>query len=122
MFPNLRFGGNYTDRDEDNGKTEGPHHPWWRKYCSYPLVRIVALITDYLLPQHPLEIENCLLSHPSIVEVSAVGLKDERYGEVIAVFVRKEESAVVTPDGVRRWVREKLSHHLGMYPPPNVSV
>lgn len=65
---------------------------------------------------HPLEVENCLLAHPSILEVSAVGLKDERYGEVVAVFVRKDEDAIVTQDDVRGWVREKLSHHLGTFP------
>ncbi|CUS12599.1 unnamed protein product [Tuber aestivum] len=60
---------------------------------------------------HPLEIENCLLGHPKILESSVVGLKDERYGEVVAAFVRKEEGLLA--DEVREWVREKLSHHLG---------
>lgn len=59
---------------------------------------------------HPLEIENCLLGHPKILESSVVGLKDERYGEVVAAFVRKEEGLLA--DEVREWVREKLSHHL----------
>ncbi|PUU78527.1 acyl-CoA synthetase/AMP-acid ligase-like protein II [Tuber borchii] len=59
---------------------------------------------------HPLEIENCLLAHPKIVESSVVGLKDERYGEVVAAFVRKEGG--LTTNEVRGWVREKLSHHL----------
>lgn len=67
---------------------------------------------------HPLEIENCLLAHPSIVEASAVGLRDDRYGEVVAVFVRKDEGVVVTRDDMRKWVRAKLSHHLGMPPRP----
>lgn len=70
--------------------------------------------TNERLEQHPLEIENCLLSHPSVIEASVVGLKDERYGEVVAVFVRKDESKDITPDEVRDWVREKLSHHLGL--------
>lgn len=60
-----------------------------------------------------MEIENCLLAHPFILEVSAVGLKDKRYGEVVAVFVRKDEAGTVTQDNVREWVREKLCHHLG---------
>jgi len=47
-----------------------------------------------------------------IVESSVVGLKDERYGEVVAAFVRKEGG--LTASEVRGWVREKLSHHLGM--------
>ncbi|KAI5305453.1 hypothetical protein KEM56_004390 [Ascosphaera pollenicola] len=36
---------------------------------------------------HPLEIENCLLSHPSVSDVSVVGVPDERYGEAIATFI-----------------------------------
>lgn len=63
-----------------------------------------------------MEIENCLLAHPFILEVSAVGLKDKRYGEVVAVFVRKDEAGTVTQDDVREWVREKLCHHLGKLP------
>ncbi|RPA94817.1 acyl-CoA synthetase/AMP-acid ligase-like protein II [Choiromyces venosus 120613-1] len=59
---------------------------------------------------HPLEIENCLLGHSRILESSVVGLKDERYGEVVVAFVRREEG--LTPNEVREWVREKLSHHL----------
>ncbi|KAL0639847.1 GTPase activating protein (GAP) [Maublancomyces gigas] len=61
---------------------------------------------------YPLEIENCLLAHLSILEASAVGLRDKRYGEVVAVFVRKDGSGVVTQDDVKEWVRVKLSHHL----------
>lgn len=58
---------------------------------------------------HPLEIENCLLAHPGIADVSVVGLRDERYGEVVAAFVvrargggglqkRAEESSMEAQD------------------------
>lgn len=64
---------------------------------------------------HPLEIENCLLAHTGIADVSVVGVPDERYGEVVAAFVvaREEGSKSVTADEVQQWVREKLSNHLG---------
>lgn len=62
---------------------------------------------------HPLEVENCLLSHPAVFEVSVVGLPDERYGEVVAAFVVTHEGMSVEGNEVRTWVREKLSHHLG---------
>lgn len=65
---------------------------------------------------YPLEVENCLLSHPAVVEASVVGLKDECYGEAVAVFVRKGEGAVVTQDEIRGWVSVKLSHHLSICP------
>ncbi|KAF8460301.1 hypothetical protein BDZ91DRAFT_833016 [Kalaharituber pfeilii] len=63
---------------------------------------------------HPLEIENCLFAHPSIAEVSVVGVKDERYGEVVAAFIipRENASSRITPAEVRDWVRGKLSRHL----------
>ncbi|KAL2001460.1 hypothetical protein VTN02DRAFT_1717 [Thermoascus thermophilus] len=63
---------------------------------------------------HPLEIENCLLSHPGVLNVSVVGVPDERYGEVVAAFVvaREEGEDRISPEEVKQWVREKLSHHL----------
>jgi acyl-CoA synthetase (AMP-forming)/AMP-acid ligase II len=58
-------------------------------------VRITGRIKDLIIKGgeniHPLEIENCLLSHPSISEVSVVGLPNERYGEVVAAFVVARE-------------------------------
>lgn len=73
---------------------------------------------------HPLEIENCLLAHPKVKDVSVVGLPDERYGEVVAAFVVRAAASVGAmkqaetqeeqeEEEIRKWVREKLSHHLG---------
>ena len=97
-------------------------------------MRITGRIKDLIIKGgeniHPLEIENCLLSHPSISEVSVVGLPNERYGEVVAAFViprkglqlksGKEEQIgkekdvldVLTTQQVREWVLKNLSHHL----------
>lgn len=67
---------------------------------------------------HPLEIENCLLAHAGVADVSVVGVPDERYGEVVAAFVvAKEQGAkAVKADEIQQWVREKLSNHLGKSP------
>lgn len=58
--------------------------------------------------------ENCLLTHPAISEVSVVGLPDEKYGEVVAAFVvrKKGEEKKLSEAHVQSWVRERLSHHL----------
>ena len=73
---------------------------------------------------HPLEIENCLLSHPAVGDVSVVGVPDERYGEVVAAFVipreqsqkkEKKDTPAADEDGIKGWVREKLSNHLGRF-------
>jgi acyl-CoA synthetase (AMP-forming)/AMP-acid ligase II len=79
-------------------------------------IKITGRIKDLIIKGgeniHPLEVENCLLSHPSISEVSVVGLPDERYGEVVAAFVVKRKGKELEEDDVRDWVRKTLSHHL----------
>lgn len=51
-----------------------------------------------------------------MIDASAVGVPDERYGEAVAVFIihREPESEAADEDKIRQWVREKLSNHLGM--------
>ncbi len=80
-------------------------------------IKITGRIKDLIIKGgeniHPLEVENCLFSHPAVKEVSVVGLPDERYGEVVAAFVIPVSGTSITAEEVRTWVREKLSHHLG---------
>jgi acyl-CoA synthetase (AMP-forming)/AMP-acid ligase II len=72
---------------------------------------------------HPLEIENCLLAHHAVKEVSVVGVPDERYGEVVAAFVVKSSGGSqedpdqndILSEELRSWVRNKLSSHLGEF-------
>ncbi|PKY06667.1 acyl-CoA synthetases /AMP-acid ligases II [Aspergillus campestris IBT 28561] len=65
---------------------------------------------------HPLEIENCLLEHPGVFDVSVVGVPDERYGEAVAAFVIPREDASAAKDEEKKklqdWVRVRLSSHL----------
>jgi 2-furoate---CoA ligase len=37
----------------------------------------------------PVEIESCLSLHPAVAEVAVVGLPDERWGKVVAAFVKR---------------------------------
>jgi acyl-CoA synthetase (AMP-forming)/AMP-acid ligase II len=64
---------------------------------------------------HPLEIENCLLAHDGIADVSIVGVPDMRYGEAVAAFVVAQENGTetITAEIIQQWVRENLSNHLG---------
>lgn len=60
----------------------------------------------------PREIEERLMLHPSIGEASVVGIKDERYGEVVGCFLKKAEGCPKIPDlEVKQWVGEKLGRH-----------
>ena len=81
-------------------------------------IKITGRIKDIIIKGgeniHPLEVENCIFGLQAVKEVSVVGLTDERYGEVVAAFVVKQDGKSVTADEVRKWVREKMSHHLGM--------
>ena len=36
----------------------------------------------------PAEIENCLLEHSDVAEIAVVGLPDDKYGEIVAAFIR----------------------------------
>ncbi|KAL6718734.1 hypothetical protein ACLMJK_002968 [Lecanora helva] len=79
-------------------------------------VKVTGRIKDIIIKGgeniHPLEVENCLFTHPEIREVSVVGVPDERYGEVVAAFVIPREKSKITVEEVKKWVRDKLSHHL----------
>ncbi|KAI7525608.1 acyl-CoA synthetase/AMP-acid ligase-like protein II, partial [Hortaea werneckii] len=79
-------------------------------------VKITGRIKDLIIRGgeniHPLEVENCLLAHDKVREVSVVGLPDEKYGEVVAAFVVKKQDSELKADEVRSFVREKLSGHL----------
>lgn len=39
----------------------------------------------------PVEIESCLSLHPAVLEVAVVGLPDERWGKIIAAFIKRGE-------------------------------
>ncbi len=39
----------------------------------------------------PVEIESCLSLHPAVSEVAVVGLADERWGKVVAAFVKRRD-------------------------------
>jgi acyl-CoA synthetase (AMP-forming)/AMP-acid ligase II len=60
----------------------------------------------------PIEIEERLLAHTAISEASVVGLRDDRYGEVVSCFLRFSEHCSRPEDEeLRRWVRQALARH-----------
>ena len=67
---------------------------------------------------HPLDVENCLLGlERQIVEVSAYGVPDERYGEVVGVSVMRRKNSdpaeELGEEEVRAWIRERLGKWFG---------
>ncbi|KAI5467841.1 hypothetical protein BGZ63DRAFT_410694 [Mariannaea sp. PMI_226] len=103
-------------------------------------VQITGRIKDLIIRGgeniHPLEVEDCLMTHDGVREASVVGVPDERLGEAVAAFVIPargwtpsspppsttplDEDTIaalelehkLTPDIVRTWVSQKLSKHL----------
>lgn len=75
-----------------------------RGYC-----RIVGRLKDMIIRGgenlFPVEIEEVLMRHPAVAEVAVVGLPDERWGEVVAAFVR-------FLDGAERPSVSELRSHL----------
>ncbi|KAJ5628127.1 acetyl-CoA synthetase-like protein, partial [Penicillium lividum] len=60
----------------------------------------------------PLEIEERLLLHPAITEVSVVGVADPKYGQVVGCFLKLATSRTRPEDQeLRDWVRAELSWH-----------
>lgn len=52
----------------------------------------------------PVEIESCLSLHPSVSEVAVVGLDDEKWGKVVAAFIRR--SGPVTEAEMEKYCRD----------------
>ncbi len=57
----------------------------------------------------PAEIENILLEHPDVAEVAVVGLPDDKWGEIVACFLRPEGSGAVDTQELKRHCREHLA-------------
>jgi fatty-acyl-CoA synthase len=57
----------------------------------------------------PAEIENAMLEHPAIREAAVVGIPDEKWGELVACFMRPCDAERPDPATLKAFVRERLS-------------
>lgn len=59
----------------------------------------------------PAEVERVLLEHPSIAEVTVIGVPDDRWGETgVAVIVRRDD-ATLTPDSLALFCGDRLARY-----------
>jgi long-chain acyl-CoA synthetase len=58
---------------------------------------------------YPREVEEVLYEHPDIVEVAVIGVPDDHYGEEVAAVIASAPGAVIDPDALRTWAKERLS-------------
>lgn len=59
---------------------------------------------------YPVEIENVLLSHPSVSDAAVIGIPDERWGETVAAVVVATAPDSVDADALIAWCRDRIAH------------
>ena len=57
----------------------------------------------------PAEIENTMLEHEAVGEVAVVGVPDDKWGEQVVCFIRSTSDQLLTADGLKSFIRERLS-------------
>jgi acyl-CoA synthetase (AMP-forming)/AMP-acid ligase II len=60
---------------------------------------------------YPAEIENTLMTHPSVGQVAVIGVPDERLGEVAKAFVVPRAGATVDEAELIAWSREQMANY-----------
>ncbi len=77
-------------------------------------LRIVGRIKDMIIRGgenvYPREVEEFLYTHPAISEVQVFGIPDARMGEEICAWIRLEDGASLTEDGVRDYCKGRITH------------
>ena len=78
-------------------------------YCS-----IVGRIKDLIIRGGeniaPAEIEEYLLTHDDILEAQAFGVPDDKFGEIVCVWIRKAPGSDLDEEGVRAHCKDKIAH------------
>lgn len=81
-----------------------------RGYCT-----IEGRIKDMIIRGgeniYPRELEELLFKHPSVGDVAVIGLPDERWGEVVAAFIRPSAGNVVNREELFDYMRQHLAAH-----------
>jgi long-chain acyl-CoA synthetase len=60
---------------------------------------------------YPREIEDVLMTHPSVALAAVVGVPDERLGEEVKAFIVRKPGQDLTEAEVIEWVRERLASY-----------
>ncbi|KAM8723481.1 medium-chain acyl-CoA ligase ACSF2, mitochondrial-like isoform 2-T3 [Acanthopagrus schlegelii] len=59
---------------------------------------------------YPAEVEQFLFTHPKVLEVQVVGVKDERLGEQVCACIRLKEGQTSSPEEIRAFCKGQISH------------
>ncbi len=58
---------------------------------------------------YPREVEEVLYSHEAVFEAAVVGIPDDQYGEEVKAFIALKPGALVQPDEIIRFCKERLA-------------
>jgi fatty-acyl-CoA synthase len=76
-------------------------------------VKITGRVKDMIIRGgenlFPAEIENVMLEHPAVTEVSVIGIPDEKWGEQVACFMRSASGEQPGSAELKAFIRDRLS-------------
>jgi fatty-acyl-CoA synthase len=76
-------------------------------------VNIVGRIKDLIIRGgenvYPREVEECLYTHPAVLDVQVIGVPSEKYGEEVMAWVKQRPGASVTDEELRAFCRGRIA-------------
>ena len=78
-------------------------------YC-YIVDRLKDIVIVGGLNVYPREVEEVLFQHPDVADAAAIGVPDDRLGEVVKAFVVRKPGATVSEEQLIAFIRERIAH------------
>ena len=79
------------------------------------LYRITGRIKDMIIRGgeniYPREIENFIYQMPEVEMIEVVGIPDEKYGEIVAAFIKLKKDTTLTTEMVQGYCRGKIARY-----------
>ena len=68
----------------------------------------------------PVQIENVITAHPQIREAAAISVPDEKFGEVVGIWIVREtvsdiNNEYIGPLEVRAWIKDKMNPQVSLF-------
>ena len=57
----------------------------------------------------PLEVEECIVDHPSVDDVCVIGVPDEDFGHIVRAIVVLKEGKEATQEAIKEWCSKKIA-------------
>ena len=80
-------------------------------YIEYVEKKSFIIVTSAGVKIPPTEVEDVLLTHPSVAEVAYVGVMDELKGQIPTLFVVPKEGQTISKKGIREFCRQNLANY-----------